>query len=87
MTLRSVPLPDAPERPGSQFDRAVKERFETALPMRLPSYTYQQLTALTPAAYEGVMVVCSNGDNGRPCLAFCTGTAWKRLAWGENISL
>lgn len=85
--MRSVPLPDAPERAGSLFDRVVKERLETPLPVSLPVYTYQELKALTPANYAGVLVRCSNGHAGFECLAYCNGRAWKVIELGASISL
>jgi len=38
------------------------------------------------SAVTGDVAYCSNGDAGNPCLAVYTGSAWKRVAFGANIS-
>lgn len=38
------------------------------------------------SATTGDVSYCSNGDAGNPCLAVYTGSNWKRVAFGANIS-
>jgi len=87
MRLVTTDLPDVPERPGDDFDRAVFERLAYAHPMRLPTYTVQELNSLTAGLYEGYIVRCSNGDAGDPCLAYCNGRVWKVISLGDTIAL
>ena len=85
-TLKKRDLPGVPDRQGSGFDRAVKERLEKPWPSELPEYTVQELEALTTSKYAGTLVRCSNGDRGKECLAFCDGFNWKIIWATANIS-
>jgi len=87
MSFGIVDIPDVPDRAGSDFDRAVREKLTSAQPVELPIYTAQQLNALTASIWRGHIVRCSNGDAGSECLAYCTGFNWKVIELGGNISL
>lgn len=54
----------------------------------LKSYTVAQLGAapMLPAANDGKLVACSNGNAGQPCLAYSNGTNWKVIALGANVA-
>ena len=80
-------IPDIPNRPGTEFDRAVKERLEIPFPVKLPIYTVQKLQTLTAKLYPGHIVRCSNGDAGDECLAYCTGQKWVAIQLASKISL
>jgi hypothetical protein len=84
MKLLQTPLPDAPK---DEFSRAVRTKLEAFEPVRLPSYTVQQLNDTTPSMYSGYLVRCSNGNSGAECLAFCDGFKWKIIDIGNEISL
>jgi len=85
--MKSVAIPDVPNRPGNSFDKRVKERLETVLPAKLPVYSYQQLSKLNVNSYAGTLVVCSNGNAGNECLAYCNGRAWFAVSLGNRISI
>lgn len=87
MSLIKTPVPEVPKRTGRLFDTAVKEWIESPQPVELPVYSYQQLIDLTPRRYPNTIVVCSNGDAGDECLAYCDGFNWRVVALGSNISL
>ena len=84
MKLLQTPLPDAPK---DEFSRAVKTKLEAFEPVKLPSYTTQQLNDTTPSMYSGYLVRCSNGNSGAECLAFCNGFKWLLVELGSEISL
>lgn len=54
----------------------------------LKSFTVAQLAALPApiAAYANNLVFCSNGNAGQPCLAYCNGSAWVRIAFGAAVA-
>ena len=52
--------------------------------LNLVPQTVSQLNALT--ASTGDVSYCSNGDTGNVCLAIYTGSAWRRVSLGANIS-
>jgi len=52
----------------------------------LPTYTVAQLTTLTPAKGKGMLVFCSNGAGGSPCLAYSDGASWKQVALGNAVA-
>jgi len=87
MSLGIIDIPDAPSRSGSHFDRAVKEKLDSAQPVKLPIFTTQQLNSLTARLFAGYIVRCSNGDAGDECIAYCNGFTWKVLQLGDNIAL
>jgi len=82
-----ITIPDLPNRTGTEFDRAVKERLETPCPSKLPIHTVQELQALTAKNHTGYLVRCSNGNAGDECLAYCDGFKWVVVALGARISL
>lgn len=85
--MRKTSLPNTPERDGTEFDKAIKERLEKPYPIELPVYTVQALEALTAKNYEGHIVRCSNGNAGAECLAYCNGRRWKMIPVDNYISL
>jgi hypothetical protein len=52
--------------------------------VNLTPQTVVQLQALT--ATSGDVSYCSNGDSGNVCLAVYTGSNWRRVSIGANIS-
>lgn len=87
MSLRIIDIPEVPNRDGNEFDRSVRNKLTSAQPVKLPEFTYQELTALTARVWEGYIVRCSNGDAGDECLAYCDGFNWKVIDLGSSISL
>lgn len=87
MSLRIIDIPETPKRDGSDFDRAVREKLTSAQPVKLPSFTVQDLEDLTPRVWSGYLVRCSNGDAGDPCLAYCDGVSWKKIALGTKVTI
>jgi hypothetical protein len=87
MSLDIIDIGNVPNRDGSDFDHAVKERLISAQPVKLSIFTYQQLTELDERLYAGYLVRCSNGDAGAECLAYCDGFNWKVVDLGSNIAL
>ena len=81
MSIKEISLPEIPDRDGKDFDKAIKERFETIVPIRLPLYTFRELSDVKPQPYEGSMVRCSNGNAGEECIAYCNGVVCLS-AWG-----
>jgi hypothetical protein len=56
-----------------------------ATSLQLPEYTVAQAANIAaPAAGQTIYV--TNGDAGNPCLAVYSSGAWKRVAFGANIS-
>ena len=53
--------------------------------LQLPVYTVAQAVTITAPA-TGQTIYVSNGDAGNPCLAVYSAGAWKRIAFGANIS-
>ena len=87
MSLKIIDIPDVPERTGSDFDRAVRERLTSEHTSKLPVFTTQYLNTLTASLYRGHLVRCSNGDAGSECLAYCDGFNWKVIQLGSNVSI
>lgn len=83
--IKTIAIPDAPNREGNDFDKAVKESLETVLPLKLPIYTAQHLQGLVASQYTGVIVRCSNGNSGVECLAYCNGKIWRVIELGNRI--
>lgn len=50
----------------------------------LPTYTVATLPAA--ADNSGMLVHCSNGAAGSPCLAYSNGTDWLRIVFGAAVS-
>lgn len=50
----------------------------------LPSFAVADLP--DAGDYEGVLVHCSNGAGGNPCLAYSDGTDWLRILIGVAVS-
>jgi hypothetical protein len=50
----------------------------------LPSAAVAELPDAT--ANEGMLVVCSDGAAGSPCLAYSNGTNWLQIALGSAVS-
>lgn len=50
----------------------------------LPSYAVATLPAA--ASSEGMMVHCSDGASGSPCLVYCNGTIWSQIAIGAEAA-
>lgn len=53
--------------------------------IKLPNYTVAQAANISNVS-TGQMIYVSNGDTGNPCLAVYSGSAWKRVSFGANIS-
>lgn len=47
---------------------------------------YTVATLPTAADSTGIVAYCSDGDTGDPCLMFCTGTSWLRIAFGAAVA-
>lgn len=67
---------------GAQTALFSFDSFVSIQPVTLPTYT----VAAAPAAQDGSIIYCSNGDAGSPCLAVRSGGAWLRVALGAAIS-
>jgi len=84
LSIQSVPSGISAGLTG--FLRSLKTYLDTRQPSRLPVYTAQQLNATTAADHVNEMVVCSNGDTGDACLAFCDGFNWRVVSLGDKVS-
>lgn len=82
----NIAIPNPPTRDGNDWDRAVKNRLDTMLPARLPSYTVQELNTLNAREYDGYLARCSNGNAGAECLVFCNGRTWNIIELGAVIA-
>lgn len=54
----------------------------------LPEYTQVELddgTTLPVDENDGMLVRCSDGDDGSPCLALSNGTNWLRIVLGAAV--
>ena len=50
----------------------------------LPSYAVAELP--TASENEGMLVHCSDGATGSPCLAYSDGTDWLQITLGSAVS-
>ncbi len=50
----------------------------------VPTYAVADLP--TAADSTRMLVLCSDGASGSPCLAFCNGTNWLQVALGSAVS-
>ena len=57
----------------------------TGKSLKLPSYTVAQAANISNVS-AGQIIYVSNGDTGNPCLAVYSGSAWRRVSFGANIS-
>jgi hypothetical protein len=83
-------IPDVPEKIGidlKEFLTAVKTVLDNPEVLNLESYTVQELSSLLARNYENKVVVCSNGNAGAECLAYCNGRAWHVISLGDRISI
>lgn len=75
------------------FNKMKANVVEVATSMTAPAFTgasilptYAVATLPAAASSSGMLVICSDGDAGSPCLALCNGTAWLRIVLGAAVA-
>lgn len=82
---------------GNVIIRVFEDRIDTTLPITtetvtvngaifLGTYAVEDLADLPADGNENALIVCTDGDDGDPCLAYSDGTDWLRIALGTTVS-
>lgn len=96
--IKDSQLPDAAALDGAELLALVQEAQNRKVPLaalrtfilsgvdEMPLASFSVAALPEAAASEGRLVHVADGAAGAPCLAYCDGAAWLRVALGTPVS-